>query len=119
MTIDLVGGSEGALAQVSVRGTIAEGNLMISRINDFDKLYFTPSGDSLIAIYQDRPGVLAKITAALAAAGINIEDIRCPHDLKGVMSVAVVKTNKPVPAETVERIRREVEAKTVAALTII
>ena len=119
MTIDLVGGGEGALAQVSVRGTIAEGNLMISRINDFDKLYFTPSGDSLIAIYQDRPGVLAKITAALAAAGINIEDIRCPHDLKGIMSVAVVKTNKPVPAETVERIRREVEAKTVAALTII
>ncbi len=118
MTVDLVGGSDDSLRQVSVRGTIAEGNLMISRINDFDKLYFTPAGSSLVAIYQDRPGVLAKITAAIAAAGINIEDIRCPHDLKGVMSIAVVKTNTAVPAETVERIRQEIGAQTVAAVTI-
>lgn len=118
MTVDLVGGAADSLTQVSVRGTIAEGNLMVSRINDFDKLYFTPAGNSLIAIYEDRPGVLAKIAAAIAAAGINIEDIRCPHDLKGIMSIAVVKTNKPVPAATVERIRQEVGAQTVASVTI-
>lgn len=118
MTIDLIAGDGDTLRQASVRGTLAEGNLMISRINDFDKLYFTPSGNSLVAIYQDRPGVLAKITTAIAAAGINIEDIRCPHDLKGVMSIAVVKTNKAVPPETVERIRQEVGAQTVAAMSI-
>lgn len=40
MTIDL----EGPTGFVSVRGTIAENNLMISRINDFEHVYFVPKG---------------------------------------------------------------------------
>jgi D-3-phosphoglycerate dehydrogenase len=120
MTIDFVGGAGGKLQQVSIRGTIAEDNLMISRINDFDKLYFMPEGHSLMVTYQDRPGVLAKITAAVAAANINIDDIRSPHDLKGEMSLAVLKTNQAVPAAVLERIRRELEpGDSVAALSVV
>lgn len=118
MTIDLLAGAD-TLQPVSVRGTIAEGNLMISRINDFDRLYFAPQGHSLLVVYRDRPGVLAKITAACADANINIEDIRSPHDLKtSTLSLAVLKTNKPVPAVTVDRIRRETESENVVAFSI-
>jgi D-3-phosphoglycerate dehydrogenase len=118
MTIDLLAGSE-TLKPVSVRGTIAEGNIMISRINDFDRLYFAPQGHSLLVVYRDRPGVLAKITGACADANINIEDIRSPHDTKtATLSLAVLKTNKPVPAVTVDRIRRETESENVVALSL-
>ena len=96
MTVDLLGGQGSAYRRVSVRGTMAEGRAMISRINDFDRLYFDPVGHSVLVEYPDRPGVLAKISAALGDHGINIEDVRAPQDLKSGHSLAVLKVNQPV-----------------------
>lgn len=117
MTIDLYGG-KGTIQRVSVRGTITEGNVMISRINDFDRLYFLPQGHSLVAVYRDRPGVIAVITRACADAEINIEDIRAPHDSEALNALAVLKTDKPVPPAAVERIRSEIDAEVAFAMTI-
>ncbi len=100
------------LVTASVRGTVTEGNLMISRINDFDKLYFEPKGHTAIFTYADRPGVLGHIAAALAAAGINIDDVRNPHNAKGTRSLALVKINQPAAPELVRRIADEIEAHT-------
>jgi D-3-phosphoglycerate dehydrogenase len=99
ITVDLFEGKE-TIRKVSIRGTVAEGNPVISRINDFEHLYVPTQGHSLIAIYKDRPGVLAKITLACAEAGINIEDIRSPHNEDKTKSIAIVKTNEAVPQET-------------------
>lgn len=94
----------------SIRGTVTEGNLMVSRINDFDKLYFEPRGHTVFFIYQDRPGVLVRIAAALAAASINIDDVRNPHDQKGLKSIAILKVNQKVPVDVIETIRMEIQA---------
>jgi D-3-phosphoglycerate dehydrogenase / 2-oxoglutarate reductase len=96
----------------SVRGTVAESHVMISRIDDFDKLYFEPFGHNLIVTYRDRPGILGLIGAALAEAGINIDDVRNPHDSKGVNSLAWLKVNQPVPPGVVAAIAAQVEAET-------
>lgn len=96
----------------SVRGTVAENNVMISRIDDFDKLYFEPFGHNLIVTYRDRPGILGQIGAALAEAGINIDDVRNPHDSRGVKSLAWLKVNRPVPAEVVAGIAEKIGAET-------
>ncbi|MBT4815478.1 MAG: ACT domain-containing protein [Lentisphaerae bacterium] len=117
LTIDLLGG-KGTIRQVSVRGTIAEGNVMISRVNDFDRLYFQPQGHSFVAVYRDRPGVIAGITRACADADINIEDIRAPHDSEALNALAVLKTNKRVPADIVERIQAEIDAEVAFAMSI-
>ena len=53
--------------------------MMISRINDFDKLYFEPMGTAVLFIYKDRPGVIGQIGQALAEAGLNINDMRNPQ----------------------------------------
>ncbi|MFA4945031.1 MAG: NAD(P)-dependent oxidoreductase [Lentisphaeria bacterium] len=119
MTLDFTAGTGDLLHKVSLRGTITEGHLMISRINDFDKLYFPPEGHTLMAVYVDRPGVLAKITGALAAAEINIEDIRSPHSSDGKRSLAMLKVNKPVPAAVIERIKAETGASPVAVVSIV
>jgi D-3-phosphoglycerate dehydrogenase len=111
ITIDVsVALDESRLRHASVRGTVAEGNVMISRINDFDKLYFEPSGHNLMFTYEDRPGVLGQIGAALAEANINIDDVRNPHDSKGVMSLALMKVNQPVPGEVVDSIAKKIHA---------
>jgi len=110
MTVDLIQGDK-TLSRVSVRGTLTEGNMIISRINDFDKLYFEPSGHSVIFVYNDRPGVLAQITQAIAFEGINIDDIRSPHSKKGEESIAVLKVSKAVDQSIIDKISRQLECE--------
>jgi D-3-phosphoglycerate dehydrogenase len=117
VTIDLFEGTD-SLSHVSVRGTLTEGHPVISRINDFERLYFLPEGHSLVVCYTDRPGVLARITGACADEGINIDDIHAPRDRSATRALAVLKTNRAVPAEAVERIRRDVGADVAFAMSI-
>ncbi len=100
------------LVQASVRGTVAEGVLMVSRIGSFDKLFFEPKGHTVIFVYDDRPGVLGRIAASLAQANINIDDVRNPHDAKGIQSLALLKINQEVPPDLVDKIGQEIAAHT-------
>lgn len=111
ITLDLTGGTgKDTLRTVSIRGTVTENVIMISRINDFHSLYFEPKGHTVVFIYKDRPGVLGQIGAALAAAHVNIDDVRNPHDTKGEESIAILKVNQAVPAEVMEKIARDIKA---------
>jgi len=111
MTIDLISsvGSD-KLNRISVRGTVTEGILMIARINDFDKLYFEPRGPTVFFIYDDRPGVLGQIGSALAAADINIEDVRNPHHLKANQSLVIMRVNKPLTEKLLAEISGKINA---------
>jgi D-3-phosphoglycerate dehydrogenase len=111
ITIDLTAAADGGgLRQVSVRGTLAEGIEMVSRINEFDKLYFEPVGHAVMFLYEDRPGVLGAVGHSLAQAGINIEDVRNPHDVRTNRSLAIMKINKAAPEDLVRRISAEISA---------
>jgi len=106
ITIDFLSGND----RVSIRGTIAEGRLMVSRINSYDGIYLDPAGDTLFAEYQDAPGVLGRIAGALGEQNINITDIRAPQDRENGRALAVIKTNVAVPAEVTARIAETVKA---------
>ena len=111
ITLDLTGSVGGDLLRhVSIRGTVTDGILVIARINDFQKLYFEPKGPTCVFTYRDRPGVLGQIGAALAEAGVNIDDVRNPHDTKGDHSIAILKVNRKVPDEVVHRIAKAISA---------
>lgn len=117
MTVDLVGGGD-TPQRVSVRGTIAEGNLVVSRINDFDKLYLEAKGHSLVVVYQDRPGVLAQVTGVCAELGINIDEIRSLRDTSETNSIAILRTNRVLPAEAVAKVAQTVNPKVVFTLSL-
>ena len=113
ITIDFTANTaDDQLVSASVRGTVAEGNLMISRIRDFDKLYFEPKGHTVVFTYQDRPGVLGQIAASLAAAGINIDDVRNPHNSKGTQSLALLKINQKAEPALIQQIAAAIQAET-------
>ena len=105
MTIDL----EGDGGKASVRGTITENNLLVSRINDFEHLYFMPTAHAFLAEYWDRPGVLASICTACAKAGLNIEDIHAPRDPEGKRALAILMTDQPVSPVTVEAVKTVID----------
>lgn len=111
ITIDLTSSVPGAeLRCVSVRGTIAEGRLMVSRINDFDKLYLEPFGCTAFFEYVDRPGVLGQLGISFAEAGINIEDVRNPHNTRTGLSLATMKLNQVPAPELIDKLSRQIEA---------
>ena len=114
MTIDLETGS----SKVSLRGTITENTLMISRIDDFNRIYLVPQGNIFIVEYADRPGVLAQITSACAQNNINIEDIHAPRNTEGSKALSIVLTDRPVPAEAVEKIKQAVQATKAVSISI-
>ena len=119
ITLDLTSGvADHSLSEVSVRGTIAEGVMMVSRINEFDKLYFEPAGHNAIFIYDDRPGVISTIGAELAAAGININDVRNPHDTKRNRSLAMMKLSERVDPAIIAQIGEKISAITAVCVTV-
>jgi len=112
ITVDLTSAVDAENSKhVSVRGTVEEGNLLISRINEFDKLYFEPAGTTLFFLYDDRHGVIGTIGKMLADAGVNIEDMRNPHDGKTNRSLAIMKVNKSVSDELMAAIKDEIKAR--------
>jgi D-3-phosphoglycerate dehydrogenase / 2-oxoglutarate reductase len=111
ITIDLTSTSDAVTERrVSVRGTIAEGIQMISRINEFDRLYFEPTGYIAIFLYDDRTGVIGAIGSEIAQAGVNIEDMRNPHDSATNRSLAILKVNAAIPDDVIEAIGTKIGA---------
>ena len=119
MTVDFTTSvDEETLRHVSVRGTVAEGNMMVSRINEFDKLYFEPVGHAVFFMYEDRPGVIGAIGAKFAKAAINIEEMRDSRDRKTNRSLAILKLNQPAPEELMKSIAAEIKAISASSMSL-
>jgi D-3-phosphoglycerate dehydrogenase / 2-oxoglutarate reductase len=117
ITVDLISEVDSeTLRRTSIRGTVTEGLVMVSRINEFNKLYFEPVGPMVFFLYRDRPGVIGAIGRALAQHDINIEDMRNPHDPATNRSLAILRVNREPPAALMTEIADEIEA--VAAFSI-
>jgi D-3-phosphoglycerate dehydrogenase len=111
ITVDLtVEAPDKALVRYSVRGTVTEGVQTVSRIDEFDRLYFEPKGATLFCLYDDRPGVIASIARKLADAGINIEDMRNPHNAKSHRSLAIFRLDQKVSDDLVKVIKADIKA---------
>lgn len=106
------------LRQMSIRGTVTEGVIMVSRINGFDKLYFEPKGFSVYFLYEDRPGVIGKIGVMLAENNINIHDIRNAYDKKSNRSLAIMKVSASVSDELIDKIKKEINAVSAFSIKI-
>ncbi|NQU11880.1 hypothetical protein HQ590_13885 [bacterium] len=111
ITIDLTTrAAAGQLRLASVRGRVTERTLTVSRINDFHRLHFEPRGHTAIFCYCDRPGVLGRIGSAVAAAGINIEDLQMARNAGADQQMATLIVSQPIPDTLITKIARDIEA---------
>jgi D-3-phosphoglycerate dehydrogenase len=119
MTIDLFGvNQKNKIIKSSVRGTVGEHHKMIARINEFDRLYWVPTTEAVFFEYKDRPGVIGKIGKMLADSGINIEDMRNPHNEETGRSLAILSLNKQVGNALLRSIADAIEADTAHSVTL-
>jgi Phosphoglycerate dehydrogenase and related dehydrogenases len=119
ITLDLtVETGDKHLRHYSIRGTVTEGIQTVSRIDEFDRLYFEPKGAMLFCLYDDRPGVIASIARKLADAGVNIEDMRNPHNAKSHRSLVIFRMDQKISDDLVRVIRADINAHS-ALCTVI
>lgn len=76
----------------------------ITRLDGFD-VDFRPHGRFLVTRHQDIPGVLARITAALAEHRVNVASLSLARDASTRTALAVIQVDGAVPVEVRDALR--------------
>ncbi|NIK76937.1 L-serine dehydratase [Paenibacillus castaneae] len=87
-----------------IGASIGGGNIEISAINDFD-VKFTMNYPTLLVFHNDRPGIVADITAILGSGGVNIGCMDVDRKGRNGDALTVIETDEAVPLALIERIR--------------
>lgn len=94
-TVELIGSSIGG------------GNIVITEINGLE-LEFTGEYETLIISHEDKPGVIAKVTAVLALYDINIAFMRVYRYSKGQNAFMIIEADNKISNEIVAYIKKTI-----------
>jgi D-3-phosphoglycerate dehydrogenase len=102
----------------AIAGTLVgpKGDPRITMIDDL-AVDLPPARHLLVVRNDDRPGMIAAVTAALAEAQVNIDDMRVGHDPDGVAAMQVLATTPEVPESVRDALRTVDGIVSVHALT--
>lgn len=81
-----------------VGSSVGGGNIVITNIDDFDVEIYG-NYHTLVISHQDAPGMLSQITALLAAAQVNIANMRTSRKAKGQMALTIIETDHDITPE--------------------
>ena len=99
----------------TIAGTLFEGIPKIVKMRDF-MTDFTPEEHMLVISYEDRPGMLGKIGTIFGEAGVNIGNMNLGRRKDEGKAMVVFSIDSPADEATVEKIRKEVNAKFIKAV---
>jgi D-3-phosphoglycerate dehydrogenase / 2-oxoglutarate reductase len=90
----------------SIAGTLAglRGQPRLVMVDDH-AVDLPPGRNMLVVSNADRPGMIATVTAAVAEAGINIEDMGVGKSAEGSVALQVLVTSTPVTDDVLARLR--------------
>ena len=72
----------------------------------------------VVMVYQDRPGIVAVYGKAFAEASVNIAAMTIARQQKGGKALSVITVDSPVAAEILEKLRTEIKADVMQAISI-
>jgi L-serine dehydratase len=102
-------GKEGAHCQVT-GSSIGGGQVLVSSI-DGTPVELTGKLPTLLVPHRDQPGVIAQVSSALAAHGVNIASMRVFRDNKGGRASMVLECDQAVTPEVLAHVA-EIESVT-------
>lgn len=95
----------GAARSVELIGaSIGGGNIEVHGVDGFD-VKFIAMYPTLLVYHQDRPGMLAELTAALSREGINIGHMDVDRKGRHAEALTVIEADAPIPGELLARLR--------------
>ncbi|MBQ9832161.1 MAG: L-serine ammonia-lyase, iron-sulfur-dependent subunit beta [Clostridia bacterium] len=91
--------------------SIGGGRIEITSINDMD-VGFTCEYPTLIVFHKDRPGIITRVTAALAERKINIAFMKVFRSQKSQGACMVIETDSNISEEVLKAIENDVDGIT-------
>ncbi|WP_040228061.1 L-serine ammonia-lyase, iron-sulfur-dependent subunit beta [Bhargavaea cecembensis] len=86
-----IGDKDGEMQLTGI--SIGGGKMEVTELNGFP-LRLTGHYPALLIVHHDRPGVIAAVSNALAADGINIAHMECGRKEKGEMALMVIEVDQ-------------------------
>jgi D-3-phosphoglycerate dehydrogenase / 2-oxoglutarate reductase len=104
---------------VSVAGTLT-GPRQIEKVTEVDgfDLEIVPSEHLLFLGYEDRPGVVGKVGAALGEAGVNIASAQVSRTAQGGHALMVLTVDDAVPGDVLAGIADEIGATSARSVNL-
>ncbi|MEN6566264.1 MAG: L-serine ammonia-lyase, iron-sulfur-dependent subunit beta [Veillonellales bacterium] len=87
-----------------VGASVGGGKIVVSKINNYD-VEITGEYYTLIAIYPDKPGVIAAVSHMLARYNVNIAFMKVSRQEKGEQALMIVQTDQLIDEETLFSIK--------------
>ncbi len=78
--------------------SLGGGDVLVTLVNDFP-VEVTGELPVLVVVHQDQPGVVAAVTARLAADVINIASMQVAREKRGARALMLIETDEPLPDE--------------------
>ncbi len=78
--------------------SLGGGDVEVTLVDDFP-VQLTGELPALVVVHHDQPGVVAAVTARLAADVINIAGMQVSRERRGARALMVIETDQPVPDE--------------------
>ncbi len=78
--------------------SLGGGDVEVTLVDDFP-VQLTGELPALVVVHHDQPGVVAAVTARLAADVINIAGMQVSRERRGARALMVIETDEPVPDE--------------------
>jgi len=111
ITLDVVAKQKNKYLETSIRGTISvENEIIIKRIDKFESVDVTPTGNVSVFTYDDRKGISGKIGDIFSENDINILDGRYKTSSDGELAIAILKTSCLVKEKIISDIREKIGA---------
>lgn len=99
------GGTGGGVHELVIEGThTPHYGSRLTRIDAYD-VEVRPQGRFLVTRHRDVPGVLARITALLANAEVNVANVSLARDAKAGTAMAVIQVDGSVPVAVRDALR--------------
>ena len=83
----------------------------MTQVNDFD-IEVTPAGHMVFFTYVDRPGIIGTVGTMLGEHDVNIATMDVGRKAEGGDALMCLTVDTEVPAEVLERVASEIEART-------
>lgn len=87
-----------------IGSSIGGAQIIITQIDDFPT-HYTAQSPALILSYQDRPGVISKLTGVLAEYRINIAVMKVSRLQKGGTALCTIETDEAIPKQASEQLK--------------
>ena len=93
-----------------IGASVGGGNIRLSNIDGYE-VEFTGLYPALITIHQDCPGVITKVTSALARHKVNIAFMRVSRKSRGAEALMILETDEIVTENVVKECREVAEVQ--------